>query len=166
MKKFIIIVIAILVMATTIQVTSAGELLAQNSTIITPANLELNDIFIQKLSDRTNVSAIVKNVGTMPARYLKNHLILVLRVKDPVTGNWRELQRWYDINTIKPGETVTRDLSKANTMDPAIMANNFTIQAEISLEDVDNMGKEDKDCDMRTVVDVSISRAIMVKVYP
>jgi len=133
MKKFIIIAIAIMVMATAFQTVKAAYA-APGDYGTKVAVLELHDITIQKMSDRTNVSVVVANTGDLTATRLWNNMVVYLWVKDPSTGNWRELQNWSDTKRIKANDTLTLSLSSDKTTDPAIMASYFTLKAEIVMK--------------------------------
>ena len=154
MKKFIIMAIAILMLASVFQIAKAAPAEPGTSVTISTAKgavVELNDIVIRKMGDEVNFRVRVKNIGTLPAKNLKNNMVIYLRVKDTATGNWRELQQWSNIDVIKAGQTIARDRTPVKSVDPAVLSGNFTLQAEIAIK---NPGK------------VTISRAILEKSYP
>jgi len=154
MKKFIIMAIAILMLASVFQIAKAAPAEPGTSVTISTAKgavVELNDIVIRKMGDEVNFRVRVKNIGTLPAKNLKNNMVIYLRVKDTATGNWRELQQWSNIDVIKAGQTIARDRTPVKSMDPAVLSGNFTLQAEIVI---------------KTPGNVTISRAILEKSYP
>jgi len=154
MKKFIIMAIAILMLASVFQIAKAAPAEPGTSATISTAKgavVELNDIVIRKMGDEVNFRVRVKNIGTLPAKNLKNNMVIYLRVKDTATGNWRELQQWSNIDVIKAGQTIARDRTPVKSMDPAVLSGNFTLQAEIVI---------------KTPGNVTISRAILEKSYP
>ena len=143
MKKFLIIVLAILILAGTFQAFNTASVAKDDGRMLlsaTGANLQLQDIMIRKndASDQVNFRVRIKNIGTMPAKNLKNNLVVYLRVKNAKTGQWDELQKWSNIGTIKAGETISRDrLAKSVNVD--VLSNKFTLQAEITLKNPGNI---------------------------
>ncbi len=115
------------------------------------AVLEVEDIVIRKVNDRVNFRVRVRNTGSSSANNLQGNLMVYLRVKDPQTGDWHELQQWSNIDSIKSGEEVARDFLPLKTSDPALLAEKFTLQAEIKLK-ADGGTK--------------ISKAITEKIFP
>jgi len=143
MKKFLIIAFAILILAVAFQATrmvSASQDVSQDDSSMllaaAGANLELQDIVIRKNESgpQINFRVRVKNTGTVAAANLKNNLVVYLRVKNDKTGNWDELQKWSNIDSIKAGETVARDRTPVKSTNIDVLSNEFTLQAEIVLK--------------------------------
>ncbi|MDQ7825111.1 MAG: hypothetical protein RDV48_20080 [Candidatus Eremiobacteraeota bacterium] len=165
-KKLLIIALAILIVAAAFQtakVASAAMVLStveddspQDSRMLISkvgANLELQDIVIRKFGEgpEVNFRVRVKNTGTISAGNLADNLVVYLRVKNPTTGNWDELQKWTNIDSIKAGETVARDRTPVKSVNSEVLSNAFTLQAEIVLQ---RPGK------------VTISKGIIEGTYP
>ena len=165
MKKFIIIAIVIMVMATAFQTIKAAY--AEPGDYGTKvAELELYDITIQKINDRTDVSVVVRNTGNLEATRLWHNMVVYLRVKDYTTGNWRELQNWSEVKNIKAGDTVTFNLSPEKTTDPALRANNFTLQAEIVMKNNYLTMSNTNDNYSNKIQNIDISKPTLNKSYP
>ncbi|MHC9544862.1 MAG: hypothetical protein AB9903_35555 [Vulcanimicrobiota bacterium] len=141
MKKFLIIAFAILILAVAFQATkmvSAAQDMSQDDSSMllaaAGATLELQPIVIRKKNDENNIRVRVKNTGAVAASGLKDNLVIYLRVKHPTTGKWVELQKWSNIDSIKPGDTVSRDRTPVKATDSEMLSDKFTLQAEIVLK--------------------------------
>jgi len=153
-KKVFIMAMAALILAFGLHAAQAAPLIQGHSALLSAAKgavLELNDIVIRKMGDSVNFRVKVKNIGDMPAKNLKRNLVIHLRVKDPATGQWRELQQWSNIDMIKSGQIAARDYIPVKITDPALMSGKFILESEIVLQ---NAGR------------VMISRAVLEKNYP
>lgn len=143
MKKFLIVTIAFLILVSGLQLVNIAYAADNTSKILLAAkvaNLQLQDIVIRKndKSDVINFRVKIKNIGSLAAVNLKDNLVIYLRVKNADTGNWDLLQKWSNIGTIKPGETVSRDrLATSTNVD--VLSNVFTLQAEITLQNPGNI---------------------------
>jgi hypothetical protein len=141
MKKVLFIACAILIIAAAFQATkmvSAAQHESQNDSRMliaaAGATLELQPIVIRKQNDENNIRVRIKNTGTVAAGSLKDNLVVYLRVKHPKTGKWVELQKWSNIDSIKPGDTISRDRTPVKSVDSEMLSDKFTVQAEIVLK--------------------------------
>ncbi|MFH0803170.1 MAG: hypothetical protein V2A78_12410 [bacterium] len=136
MKKFFIIAIAVLILVLGFQ--SAKVVYAEQDEGVSAAGavLELQDLVIRKNkgASEVNFRVIVKNIGTVTAVNLKDNLVVYLRVKNHRTGYWNLLQKWTNIDEIKPGDIVARDRT-ATSKNFDVLSDKFTLQAEIVLEE-------------------------------
>ncbi len=158
MKKILIIAFAILILAVAFQATrmvSASPDVSQDDSRMLLAaagtTLELQPIIIRKKNDENNIRVRVKNTGAVAAAGLKDNLVVILRVKHPKTGKWVELQKWSNIDSIKPGDTVARDRTPVKSVDSEMLSDKFTLQAEIVLKKPGS---------------IKISKAIIENSYP
>lgn len=124
----------------------SGSLIAQGG-----PDLALDSILIRKIKDKINLRVRVMNIGNMAAQNLGGNLTVYLRVQDPDTGQWRELQQWSNIDSIKPDQEVARDYLPVKEYDPAVLGSKFVLQAEIRLASPGN---------------IRISRATVENEYP
>jgi hypothetical protein len=142
MKKFLIIAFAILILCAAFQASKMASAAAAQDTSqadgrmlfsAAGATLELQPIVIRKKNDEYNLRVRVKNTAAVSASGLKGNLVVYLRVKHPKTGEWVELQKWSNIESIKAGETVSRDRTPVKAVDSEMLTDKFTVQAEIVL---------------------------------
>jgi hypothetical protein len=138
MKKLLIIAFAILILVAAFQTPKTVSAAQDDSAMLSPAKggvLELQDIVIRKFGEgpEINFRVRVKNIGTVSATQMKHNLVVFLRVKNDKTGAWDELQKWSNIDVIKPGETVARDRTPVESTNIDVLSNSFTLQAEIVL---------------------------------
>ncbi|MDQ7827080.1 MAG: hypothetical protein RDV48_30060 [Candidatus Eremiobacteraeota bacterium] len=141
MKKVLLIALAILILAVAFQATKTVSAAQDNSGALLSAAakggvLELQDIVIRKNATGKDINfrVRVKNTGTVAATKMKDNLVIYLRVKNAKTGAWDELQKWSNIDVIKPGETVSRDRTPGDSKNIDVLSNEFTLQAEIVLK--------------------------------
>lgn len=115
-------------------VTQGEKLLAYDT-----MDLIVDDIVIRKYADQVNFRVRVRNVGAATAKNLKDNLTVYLRVKDEKTGQWRELQHWSNIDSIKADEVASRDYLPVRERDPFVLSPEFTLQAEIVVQNPDGI---------------------------